>query len=298
MIRCTALLAVTLLICAGCRPPMTGQSPFGSAIGSGGRLGGNRLAEQLGSGQFPQLAEQIDDLSSRLARFNSDNDNLHTQVAALQQRLQNANDYNEQLKQQLSDTIVQLQQTMAEKQQLAQKTQSIPAQTYNAQFNQASTGGTAAQFAGATIRANNSLMGKLQSVQSSGLKAWMDGDVIRIETPSDQLFVPGSYQISQQYAAALTNLANIIRQNFPRQVIGVESHWDGTPIQPASTSHHQLTATQALAVFDFLVKTGLPHDQVFTMAMGSNRPRYNVAAQNGVSPNRRIEIVIYPETFN
>ena len=63
-------------------------------------------------------------------------------------------------------------------------------------------------------------------------------------------------------------------------------------------SHHQLTATQALAVFDLLVKGGLSHDQVFTMALGSNRPRYqNAQVQGGISPNRRIEIVIYPESF-
>ena len=81
--------------------------------------------------------------------------------------------------------------------------------------------------------------------------------------------------------------------------MGIEAHWDNSPIQPATLSHHQVTATQALAVYDYLVRTGLPSKQLFTMSLGSNRPRYNsVNPTTGISPNRRIEIVIYPETYN
>jgi outer membrane protein OmpA-like peptidoglycan-associated protein len=68
-------------------------------------------------------------------------------------------------------------------------------------------------------------------------------------------------------------------------------------LNPPTTSHHQLTATQALAVFNRLVQFGLPNEQLFTMAMGSNRPRQAPSNQGGISPNRRIEIVIYPESF-
>ena len=239
-------------------------------------------------------------MNSQLAQFNSDNENLHAQVAALQQRLQNANSYNDQLKQQLADQMAQLQQSRAQLQQVSLQASQQIAAARNQQGNQVSgqltaVGGNpvSSQFAGATIRANNGLMQKIQSVQLPGFKAWMDGDVIRIEGPTDRLFVSGTYQINANDAGTLGNLANVIRQNFPRQVVGVEAHWDGTPIQPATTSHHQLTATQSLAVFDLLVKSGLPHNQVFTLAMGSNRARY----PRGNPANRRIEIVIYPETF-
>ncbi len=237
-----------------------------------------------------QLGQQVESLNMRLSQFNYDNDNLHTQIAALQQRLQNANNYNDQLRQQLADTMGQLQQS--------QQVANSPATDSSSWTNASSTGGVPAQNAGATIRANNGLMQGLQTVQLPGFRSWMDGDVIRIEGPTDRLFVSGSYQLNANDAATLASLASTIRQNFPRQIIGVEAHWDGSPIQPATTSHHQLTATQALAVFDLLVKSGLPNRQVFTMAMGSNRPRYEASAtENGISPNRRIEIVIYPETF-
>ena len=126
----------------------------------------------------------------------------------------------------------------------------------------------------------------------------MDGDVIRIEFPSDRMFVPGTYQLQPTQLPALQALVGTIRQSFPRQIVGIEAHWDGTPLNPASTSHHQLTATQALSVFDRLTAMGVPKNQLFTMAMGSNRPRHAQSMANGISPNRRIELVIYPETFD
>lgn len=305
------LLISACLVMAGCRanqsqPPLFGggpqQSP-GSLFGSTGygttNPGFAPGNTQQASNPLNQFANQVGNLNSRLNQFDSDNQNLHAQVAALQQRLQNANSYNDQLRTQLSDQMAQLQQAQLQVQQANARAQQQLAAAQNSnrqvqgQLTSGSVGPPPGQFAGATIRANNSLMQKLQTVQLPGYKAWMDGDVIRIEGPTDRLFVSGTYQLNSNDAATLANLANAIRQNFPRQVIGVEAHWDGTPIQPATTSHHQLTATQALAVFDLLVKSGLPHDQVFTMAVGSNRKRYPV----GNAANRRIEIVIYPETF-
>ncbi len=314
MSRITLVLLLLVSLSGGCRQPMTGPGAQGPLFGGGNAAAWPAVSQNGGlfanGGQYPQnpnpapdnaqiqqLASQYESLNSRLGQFNSDNENLHTQIAAMQQRLQNANNYNDSLRQQLADTMNQLQQSQAQSQQAtAAAQQQIAA---NQQPSQA-TGpwSNASAATGATIRANNGLMERLQTVQLPGFKSWMDGDVIRIEGPTDRLFVSGSYQINSNDAMTIANLANAIRQNFPQQLVGVEAHWDGSPIQPATTSHHQLTATQALAVFDLLVKSGLPHEQVFTMALGSNRPRYNNASvQNGISPNRRIEIVIYPETY-
>ena len=141
-------------------------------------------------------------------------------------------------------------------------------------------------------------MGSLNNINIQGGQARMDGDVIRIEFPSDTMFVPGTYQIQPAQAPVLQSLVRTIRQDFPRQIIGIEAHWDGTPLNPPGTTDHQLTATQALAVFNNLLRLGLPSDQIFTMAMGSNRPRHPRSNQNGISPNRRIEIVVYPERYD
>jgi flagellar motor protein MotB len=309
MARFPLLFTFILLGASGCRQPWGNQGaqvyPGGGAANwqaSSGAYPGASPWQQApysaaGGPATPPWSSEAAAMNAQLNQFNTDNDNLHTQVAALQQRLQNANNYNDSLRQQLADTMNQLQQSQLQMQQMASSGQ-LPTAGSGQQSQTTGPWSNASATTGATIRANNGLMQRLQTVQLPGFRSWMDGDVIRIEGPTDRLFVSGTYQINANDAMTIANLANAIRQNFPQQLIGVEAHWDGTPIQPATTSHHQLTAIQSLAVFDLLVKSGLPNGQVFTMAMGSNRPRYpNATVQNGISPNRRIEIVIYPETW-
>ncbi len=328
MLRSTTILILLGMLClTGCQQPNAqgarqslfnwgqpnynnpafagaGQNPFANPNAIPNTIPGGSPQQYQ---QYASLMEEVRSLNGRLGRFDSDNQQLVTELAAMKQKLQVANDYNYQLKQQLADNTSQMQQLNIERaagdQQLAnvqiQLEQMARAQQ-QAQFSQASTGGGGgSRFANATLRANNSLMQKLPQIQIPGVEARMDGDVIRIEIPSDQLFHQGSYQINAAHSHLLQNLSTAIRQNFPRQIVGIEAHWDGTQIQPATTTHHQLTATQALSVFDFMSRLGLPREQMFTMAMGSNRPRHSQSAgPNGINKNRRIEVVIYPETYD
>lgn len=283
--------------------------------------------------QLSQMANQVNSLNQRANAFDSDNQLLNTEVAGLKQKLELANQYNQTLKEQLADTSGRIQQSEIErnkaiaqaeqlKRQVAQQQQS--ANINQGQFAQVSSaqpqpwqrqgdsqrqsdrfasrdsfnGQGQTQFASATIRANNSLMRRLSDIDIPGGEARMDGDVIRIEFPSDRMFVSGSYQIAPSQRPVLSDIVSTVRRSFPRQIIGVEAHWDNTPLNPPGTTDHQLTATQSLAVFEELIRLGLPERQMFTMAMASNRPRHPAGSFGGVSPNRRIELVIYPETFD
>ncbi len=248
---------------------------------------------------FNALAGQVQELNGKLGQFDTDNQQLHAELASYRQRIQAAGDYNYQLKQQLTDTVAQMHQMQQDKlgleQQLAAARLGGSGQGQGSGLLASSNGGVPSQLPGAVVlRANNSLLQQLPQIRIPGVTARLDGDLIRIEVPSDPLFVPGSYQISNEHAAMLQELAAAIARSFPRQIVGVEAHWDGTPVQPATTTHHQLTASQSLAVFEYLKRLGLPERQLFTMAMGSNRPRH---PQGGPS-NRRVEIVIYPESWD
>ena len=273
---------------------------------------------------YSNLSSQINDLNQRVGAFDRDNQQLHTEIAGLQQKLQLANQYNQQLKQQLADNAsnfqrLQFEKSTAEQQlaakelqvrqmsdqsqlqasQVARQQQQFQTQQREqfAQFNN-NSGAPTRLVGSATVRANNSLMSRINEIQIPGGQARMDGDVIRIEIPSDQLFSPGTYQVQPAQAPLLQNLVRTIRQSFPRQIIGVEAHWDGTPLSPPGTTDHQLTATQSLSIFNDLIRLGVPKDQLFTMAMGSNRPRHPKGIRGGISPNRRVEIVIYPEMYD
>ena len=322
MVRLVLCLAFCfILFASGCRQPIAGttaqQRPLFGRLGQGGVFNQQRLAANdsfFSSGkrtrqiqtntpeefqEYSQLSQEIQSLNSRLGGFDSDNQQLITEIASLKQKLQVASDYNNQIKQQLADNSAQLQQMQLEKQNVEQQlAQTIQQAQVRDQFA-STTGGTPAQLiGGATVRANNSLLQKISSVNIPGGQSRLDGDVIRVEFPSDNLFQSGTYQIRPDQTNTVRNIVNTIRNSFPQQIIGIEAHWDGTPLNPPTTTHHQLTATQALAVFNQMVQLGLPADQLFTMAMGSNRPRHAQGVQGNISPNRRIEIVIYPERYN
>jgi flagellar motor protein MotB len=286
------------------------------ASGYGQTAGQNTAALQAGYSQAVTqqnaMANQLNGINQRLNAYDADNQLLNTEVAALKQKLQLANQYNQTLKDQLADTSNLIQRSEMEKQAAIQQAQlQIQQATRQQQANQNvngnqgqnrlasfDRGNVPATFGGATIRANNSLMQRFANIRIPGGQTRMDGDVIRIEIPSDRLFVPGTYQVQPAQKPMMQNLVGTIIQNFPRQIVGIEAHWDNTPLNPPTTTHHQLTATQALAMFDEMVQLGLPRNQMFTMAMASNRPRHPQGVTNGVSPNRRIELVIYPETYD
>ena len=275
--------------------------------------------------QYAGISNEVQRLNQRLGAYDSDNQLLNTEVAGLKQKLQLANQYNQTLKDQLGDTSSRIQIAELEKQTALQQMATLQGQVEHLRTAQQQADTRAARYAssaaalqsssqnrlasfnngsgssysgGATIRANNSLMQQLNNISIPGGQARMDGDVIRVEFPTDRMFVPGTYQIQPSQLPVLQNIAATIRQNFTKQIVGIEAHWDGTPLNPSTTTDHQLTATQALAVFDNLVRLGLPKSQLFTMAMASNRPRHPRGPSGGVNPNRRIELVIYPESYD
>ena len=302
------------------------QQPNLQALGQNPNL--QAFGAQVQNQNQNQLASQVASLNQRVTAFDADNQLLNTELASLKQKLQLSNDYSQTLKQQLADSSGQIQQFNLERQtadqqlaaaqlrlqQLEQQNQQVQQQLAQAQrsdfgqnpnvngdrFAQAGFAGSGATRlpVAASLRANNTLLQRLNEINIPGGQARMDGDVIRIEFPSDSMFVPGSYQIQPAQLPVLQGIVSSIRRSFPRQIVGIEAHWDGSQLNPSTTSHHQLTATQALAVFDRLVALGVPRDQLFTMALGSNRPRHSQGVVNGISPNRRIELVIYPETFD
>lgn len=126
-----------------------------------------------------------------------------------------------------------------------------------------------------------------------------DGGVVRIEVPSDRLFENGSASLMPGGAALLTQVSSEVIRVYPGHFIGIEGHCDTEPLQSTSWgSPHQLTAARASSVFDFFTsRTSLRQGQLFLVAHGSNHPVVSNATAAGRTRNRRIELVVYPETI-
>ena len=278
-----ARLLATVLLC-GCL--FSGCTQNRSVFPPGNRTispAPNSTSSMTNAERERALAE-MRSLNERLGRFDSDNKDLHTQIARLQQKLNLANQEKRLLNQQLADTAKQLQRAGA---------------TNQSNQNRINMIRTSTNVGGATIRANSSLATRLDGIKLTGVDVWQDGDVARIDLPTDRMFVQGTYQLQQSGAKLLDQVAAEIKRNFPRQIIVIEGHTDNVPLAGTVATHHQVAATQTLAVFNYLSRGGyLPTKQMQTMAMGSNRPRFSNGDAAGRAKNRRIEIVIYPETYD
>lgn len=270
------LLAALALLTTACnRNPFVGQQPFAW-----------QQAQAQPGQPLPEHLAQLQELNRRNTQLDADNNDLQRQLAQSQQQVQLLNKQVEMVSKQLQEMTALAREQQTEKQQIEQKLQAQLASTQ--------------QRGGATITANNSLIGHLKKVELPGVLVRSDGDVIRIELPADQIFQHNTANFTTGAATLLAQTAAAVRQNYSRQKVVIEAHTDSSPIGGGVMSSKQrLTAAQAVAVYDqFTSVYGVPERQLTTMAFGDSHPLASNGTAAGQAKNRRIEIVIYPETID
>jgi flagellar motor protein MotB len=271
--RAVALICgCCLLALVGCRPGQFAQQPQGFA-----------WQQQQPVGQEMPYVAQLQELNRRVAQLDQNNRDLHMQLAQAQQTSQISADQVKLLQKQLADTAGQLRSAQLAKQEAEKKVDTILASTRHR--------------GGATITANNSIKSTLSPIEIPGLEVRQDADVIRIELPGDTLFRQGTVQLQPGATQILDTVADAIARNYPRQMVGIEGHTDPPVSGALPTTAHQLSAAQAYAVFEQLsTRSRMPSNQLFVVSQGANRPRFSNETPAGRAKNRRIELVIYPET--
>ncbi len=286
---------------AGCNrnPYLPGGQPWGTAPGgmpAGSVAPGYVAPGYAGMGQAPmtgpasvfagqQTSPQLLEFQRRVQQLDDNNRQLTTQLAQSQQQLQAFRERGDLLAKQLQDATTQNKQLLAASQQIATQAQGMQA--------------SMALRGGARLTANNSVANSAVGLQIAGASVVPDGDLLRVRIPADQLFTPGTGQPNAAGATILDQVANALMRQYSRQRVGIEGHTDNSqPYGGAVGTPYQLAGTQAQAVMDQLVRrNGVPMQQLFVVAHGPNHPLADNQSPAGRAENRRIEIVIYPETF-
>ena len=264
-------VAVSIAAMVGCN-----NNPFAPA--------GQASAWQQPGQQQPYEA-QLAELNRRSGQLDANNRDLHAQLAQAAQQSQVTRDQVTLLQRQLQDSAQQLRETQIARQEAEQKLETLQA-SYQ-------------RRGGAVITANSSIRQALTPVEIPGVVVRQDGDVIRLELPADQLFVGGGTQLQPTAYLVLDQVSTAILKTYPRQRIGIEAHTDGVATTGLASSAHQLTTAQAAAVLDQLTQRNrIPPQQLFAVAHGANHPRVANVSAEGRTKNRRIEVVIYPETLD
>jgi chemotaxis protein MotB len=235
--------------------------------------------------QQQTLAMQTQQNQQRAAQLDRDNQELESLLAQSRQHSQLLEDQVRATQTQLRDTTDRLASLQRDNEQLRTSTTALAASVQ-----------TRSQ---AEIHANNTLVSNLTVSNMPGVQVRQDGDVIRIELPSDQLFNPGTAQFKYGGDAVLRAVAVQVVQNYPQQLIGIEGHTDGGPISsPQYPTDEHLSVAQAMTVYDLLTRgSGMSPKQLFVVGHGANHPIVSNATDAGRSRNRRVELVIYPETM-
>ena len=243
-------------------------------------MGVNPMMQQMAN-QAPQFAE----MQRRMQLLDDTNRTLTTQLAQAQQQMQVARDRADLLAKQLQDTTGQLQQSL-----LAQR--QTESQALGMQASLSKRGG-------AKLTANNSIASTTSTLQIPGAQVVREGELIRVRIPADQLFAPGTAQLISSGSYQLDQVATTLSNQFGRQRVGIEGHTDTGQLYGGQfTTPYQLAGAQSQAVMDQLVRrNNLPTQQLFVIAHGPNHPIGDNQTAAGRADNRRIEIVIYPETF-
>ena len=252
----------------------------------GGAPGGQQTAAvTLSPEQQQAIAMQTQQYQQRAASLDRDNQELQSLLAQSKQQAQLMEEQVRATQTQLRDTTNQLAALQGDNEQMRSRTTAMAASIR-----------TQSQ---AEIRSNNSLLRNLTITNLPGVQVRQDGDVIRVEIPTDQLFNPGTAQLKYGAEETLRSVGADLVRNYPQQIIGIEGHTDGAMAsaqQVASAQH--LSVAQATTVYDALVRAaGMSANQMFVVGHGANHPVVSNASDAGRARNRRIELVIYPETM-
>jgi flagellar motor protein MotB len=242
-------------------------------------------AVTLTPAQQQALAQQTQQYQQRAVALDRDNQELQSMLAQSRQQAQVMQEQVTATQTQLRDTANQLASLQSDNEQMRTRTTAMAASIQ-----------TRSQ---AEIRPNNSLLRNLTITNLPGVQVRQDGDVVRVELPADQLFNPGTAQIKPGSDDLLRSVGADLVRNYPQQLIGIEGHTDSSPpISAQMPTAQHLSVAQSMAVYDALIRTaGVPANQLFVVGHGSSHPVVSNGTDAGKARNRRIELVIYPDTM-
>jgi chemotaxis protein MotB len=114
-------------------------------------------------------------------------------------------------------------------------------------------------------------------------------------TLSDEiLFDSGKAELKKATSAELDHIQTVLKSKYAGKQIDVVGHTDAEPIKKSPWKDNwELSAQRALTVTRYLIKSGVPEDQIRAVGCGEARPVSENTSSSGKAKNRRVEIVVY-----
>jgi len=148
-------------------------------------------------------------------------------------------------------------------------------------------------------RSKSMLENKLgQEINDKQIKLQMMEKGLVITVVGDLIFDSGKAKIRPEAVGLLNKVAGILKDNMSQFNIGIEGHTDNVPIQKSGwKSNWELSTARSLSVLHFLVnEEGIAPERLSAIGYGEYRPVDSNETKSGRLQNRRVEIVILPNT--
>src|SRR5215469_2342984 len=158
------------------------------------------------------LAQRYQELQTRMATLDQDNQEQGQLLAQSMQQKRVLEDQVVALREQLRGATGQLAALKESTGEVEKKAEMLAA--------------SAKRKLGASISANSSLRNQPAPLDIPGIPCRVDGDVIRVELPSERLFQAGGAQLSPEAGSLIDSVSAAIRQRSPGHVVGIEGHTD------------------------------------------------------------------------
>ena len=132
-----------------------------------------------------------------------------------------------------------------------------------------------------------------EQLRGSAIEVHRDGDILRLEIPSQVTFAVGKSEIRAQLYPMLSTLAKVVAEYSKTMVVIIGHTDDSGSLQ----TNMQLSQQRADAVKSYLLSQQLDERRLETHGEGPNYPLLpNSTAANRAS-NRRVEILLAPLTL-
>lgn len=141
--------------------------------------------------------------------------------------------------------------------------------------------------------------GQLQSgVGSSEVSVGYDERGLVTRFLDQVLFDSGKAQLRHTALPVLDRVAQVL-QEMPNQPVGIEGHTDNVPIKHSGwPDNTALSVARANAVADYLVtQRHVNRDRLTVIGYGEEQPLTDNGAAAGRQKNRRVELVILPQSL-
>jgi chemotaxis protein MotB len=123
------------------------------------------------------------------------------------------------------------------------------------------------------------------------VQVYRRGDWLEVEIKSDMLFASGSAAPRPEAVAAVTRVAEVLRE--APNLIRIEGHTDNVPIATALfPSNWELSAARAASIARVLIGTGMAPGRVTVVGYGEFQPVADNSSEAGRNANRRVVLVI------